>query len=75
MISVYSDEDNNEKHIIRYNEGIKMEHLLTSMSSHLRYKFPELKVTTTTMDKNELDVEDNHIFVHLWMDFTLVTLH
>ncbi len=59
LITVYSDEENNEKHIIRYKEGIKMEHLLTSMSTHLRYKFPELNVTTTTMDENELDIEDN----------------
>ena len=59
MMSVYRDEDNKEKHIIRYKDGIKMEHLLTSMSSHLRYKFPELDVISITADENEYLHEDN----------------
>ena len=59
MMSVYRDEDNKEKHIIRYKDGIKMEHLLTSMSSHLRYKFPELEVISITTDENEYLPEDN----------------
>jgi NTE family protein len=53
MMSVYGDNERKEKHIIRYKDGIKMEHLLTTMSSHLRYKFPQLDVTTTTIDENE----------------------
>ena len=52
IMSVYGDEDNKEKHVIRYKDGIKMEHLLTSMSSHLRYKFPELEVISITTDEN-----------------------
>ncbi len=44
-MSIYGNDDK-VKHEIYYNDGIKMEHLLTTISSHLRYKFPELKVTT-----------------------------
>jgi NTE family protein len=47
MMSIYGDDDGKEKHVIHYNDGIKMEHLLTTMSSHLRYKFPELDVAKT----------------------------
>ncbi len=28
-----------------------MDHLHTTMSTHLRYKFPELNVTTTILDE------------------------
>ena len=75
MMSVYRDEENKEKHIIRYQDGIKMEHLLTSMSSHLRYKFPELKVISiSTMKMNIcMKIMDNHD--HSWMVFILVILH
>lgn len=31
-------------HMIEYQNGLKMEHLRTSMSSHLRYEYPELEV-------------------------------
>ncbi len=50
LMSIYGDEDSKEKHVIFYNDGIKMEHLLTTMSSHLRYKFPELNVITTIIE-------------------------
>ncbi|MBA3978834.1 MAG: hypothetical protein H0X50_11710 [Nitrosopumilus sp.] len=40
MVSDYGNEDNKQKHIIRYPNGIGIEHLLTTMSSHLRHKFP-----------------------------------
>ncbi len=33
-------------HTIEYSRGLKMEHLRTSMSSHLRYEYPELEVKT-----------------------------
>lgn len=58
MMSIYGDDERNEKHIIYYNDGIKIEHLLTTMSSHLRYKFPQLNVTTTTLDENNFISED-----------------
>ena len=38
--------DSKTKHIIEYPEGIKMEHLRTSMSSHLRHEYPGLEVRT-----------------------------
>ena len=49
LMSFYGDDESKEKHVVYYNNGIKMEHLLTTMSTHLRYKFPELNVTTTTI--------------------------
>ncbi len=36
--------DNEFKHIIEYREGITIEHVIASMSTHLRYKYPEMKV-------------------------------
>ena len=56
MMSIYGDDDIKEKHVIFYKDGIKMEHLLTTMSSHLRYKFPELDVTTATLE-NEAPIQ------------------
>lgn len=57
MLSIYGDDDSKEKHVIHYKDGIKMEHLITTMSSHLRYKFPELEVTKT-LDENQYIAED-----------------
>jgi NTE family protein len=39
--------DGKIKHKIEYEDGIKIDHVLTSMSPHLRYKYPELRVITT----------------------------
>jgi NTE family protein len=36
-----------ERHQIKYNDGLTMDHLLTSMSSHLRHRPPSLSATTT----------------------------
>ena len=58
LMSFYGDDESKEKHVIHYNDGIKMEHLLTTMSSHLRYRFPELNVTTTIVDENSAIPED-----------------
>ena len=58
LMSFYGDDESKEKHVIHYNNGIKMEHLLTTMSSHLRYRFPELNVTTTIVDENSAIPED-----------------
>lgn len=40
--SEYGDEK--VRHKIEYPDGVKMEHLRTSMSTHLRYEYPELEV-------------------------------
>jgi NTE family protein len=37
--------DRKPGHMIEYSNGLKMEHLRTSMSSHLRYEYPELEVS------------------------------
>lgn len=48
-MSVYGDEGK-VKHEIYYDDGIEMKHLLATMSSHLRYRLPELIVRTTYED-------------------------
>ena len=47
MMSIYGDE---VKHEIYYDKGIEITHLLTTMSSHVRHKFPELNVKSTFSD-------------------------
>jgi hypothetical protein len=44
-------EERKDRHIIEYEEGLKIDHLLTSMSSQLRYRPPALKATTITEEK------------------------
>ena len=36
--------DNEFKHIIEYPEGITIDHVIASMSTHLRYKYPAMNV-------------------------------
>ena len=48
-ISEYGD--NEFKHIIEHPKGITIEHVIASMSTHLRYKYPEMEV------KNNGDTE------------------
>ena len=64
-MSVYGDEDSKSKHVIKYPDGIKMDHLLTTMSSHLRYKFPELPAITGEVidDKIPEGKQYNRIFM------------
>ena len=38
----YGDED--FKHVIEYSDGITMEHVMASMSTHLKHKYPQMKV-------------------------------
>lgn len=44
--------DRKDRHVIEYEEGLKIDHLLTSMSSHLRYRPPALEATTITEERN-----------------------
>jgi NTE family protein len=46
LVSVYGYDDGAEKHTVRYDEGIGIEHLLTTMSSHIRLDFPTLDAST-----------------------------
>ncbi|TVP40224.1 patatin-like phospholipase family protein [Candidatus Nitrosocosmicus arcticus] len=64
-MSVYGDDDSKLKHVIEYPDGIKMEHLLTTMSSHLRYKFPELLAITGEVidDKIPEGKQNDRIFM------------
>ncbi|AIF83553.1 putative esterase of the alpha-beta hydrolase superfamily [Candidatus Nitrososphaera evergladensis SR1] len=46
-----SDDDNDgrkDTHVIEYEQGLGIGHLLTSISSHLRYRPPDLEATTIT---------------------------
>ena len=46
--------DNEFKHIIEYPEGITIDHVIASMSTHLRYKYPAMNVKNDgTEGKNE----------------------
>jgi predicted acylesterase/phospholipase RssA len=49
--------DDSVQYSIRYDRGIGMEHLMTSMSSHLKYKYPTLDA------KDGLGVKDTR---HFW---------
>ena len=64
-MSIYGGGDNKQRHVIKYPDGIRMEHLLTTMSSHLRHKFPELPSITgeITDDKIPEGEEHNRIFM------------
>lgn len=55
------DHNNNKtsKYAIIYNDGIKMKHLLTTFSSHLRHAFPELDVNpVTVIGNNEIILQE-----------------
>ena len=54
MVSVYGDEDDAEKHAVRYDNGISIEHLLTTMSSHVRIDFPTLDASTGKVEGNQI---------------------
>jgi hypothetical protein len=44
--SVFGDDDDANKHAVTYDNGIGIEHLLTTMSSHVRLDFPTLDTIT-----------------------------
>lgn len=46
-----------ERHTIYYQDGLGMEHLLTSMSSALRYVPPSLEAVTETISQEEVNGE------------------
>lgn len=64
-MSIYGGDDSKLRHVIQYPDGIRMEHLLTTMSSHLRHKFPELPSITGEIidDKIPEGEEHNRIFM------------
>jgi len=61
LMSIYGDEEENTRHVIRYNDGIKMEHLLTTFSSHLRHKFAQLPVTTTRIENGNHSIAKEYL--------------
>lgn len=54
MVSVYGDEDDIKKHAVKYDDGIGIEHLLTTMSSHVRLDFPTLNAITGEADDEQI---------------------
>jgi predicted acylesterase/phospholipase RssA len=52
--------DNEFKHIIEYEKGITIDHVVASMSTHLRYKYPEMKVKNYGEDAE--DKEESRLF-------------
>lgn len=56
--------DDKGKYVIEYKEGIGMQHLMTSMSSHLKYKYPELEATIPA-EINESGKDEKQIR-HFW---------
>lgn len=54
MVSVYGDDDDTKKHAVRYDDGIGIEHLLTTMSSHVRLDFATLNAITGEVDNEQI---------------------
>ncbi|AIC14361.1 patatin-like phospholipase family protein [Nitrososphaera viennensis] len=53
--TVGGDGRRRDRHVIEYGQGLSIDHLLTSMSSHLRYRPPDLEATTITEEQNKAD--------------------
>ena len=54
MLSIYGNEDIKQKHQVRYDKGIGIEHLLTTMSSHVRLDFPTLNAITGEVENDQI---------------------
>jgi NTE family protein len=54
LVTVYGDEDDPEKHSVKYDSGIGIEYLLTTMSSHVRHDFPTLNAITSKVEDNNI---------------------
>ncbi|MGB8023414.1 MAG: patatin-like phospholipase family protein [Nitrososphaeraceae archaeon] len=46
------------RHIIKYPEGVNIEHVTASMSPHLKYKYPKFKEVTRNKENNNNNVSD-----------------
>lgn len=54
MLSICGNEDIKQKHQVRYDKGIGIEHLLTTMSSHVRLNFPTLNAITGEVENAQI---------------------
>jgi predicted acylesterase/phospholipase RssA len=50
-VTEYGDKE--FKHTIEYPEGITIDHIIASMSTHLRYKYPQMKVKNSGTEEKE----------------------
>jgi NTE family protein len=60
ILSIYGNDDIKLKHQLRYDKGIGIEHLLTTMSSHIRLNFPTLNAITGEVENNQV-LEGNDV--------------
>ncbi|HEU5120676.1 MAG TPA: hypothetical protein VFT71_06785, partial [Candidatus Nitrosocosmicus sp.] len=82
-MSIYGNDDNRDteinglisrdkapatKHVIQYDDGIRMNHLLTTFSSHLRHAFPELEVKSVKIIGDNEIIEDGIATPRPFMD-------
>jgi hypothetical protein len=54
MLSIHGNADFKQKHQVRYDKGIGIEHLLTTMSSHKRLNFPTLDAITGEVENDQI---------------------
>jgi NTE family protein len=54
------------KYTIDYRDGVRMEHLMTSMSSHLKYKYPELSAIPKEDDGRGNNNGGQSVDRHFW---------
>jgi predicted acylesterase/phospholipase RssA len=51
--------DDEYEHVIEYQDGIRMEHVMASMSVHLKYKYPEMKAKSSEGGEEETQKIDD----------------
>ncbi|WP_458746681.1 hypothetical protein [Candidatus Nitrosocosmicus sp. T] len=54
MLSIYGNDDIKLRHQVRYDKGIGIEHLLTTISSHVRLNFPTLNAITGEVENDQI---------------------
>jgi NTE family protein len=54
MLSINDNEDIKLQHQVRYDKGIGIEHLLTTMFSHVRLNFPALNAITGDVENDQI---------------------
>jgi NTE family protein len=58
------------KYTIDYPRGVGMEHLMTSMSSHLKYKYPKLSARSEDSGSNNSQPETRHFWDGIYLSNT-----
>ena len=66
--TVYGDDK--IKFTIDYPQGVGMEHLMTSMSSHLKYKYPQLSARSEDSSSNNGQLKTRHFWDGIYLSNT-----